>query len=230
MMPPPCAFTALPSVSLNAMPGGSGGETSVVLIGSVRIPTSDPAATAQLVVPPEPAAPLASPSPPEPPLVPPLVPPDTPPLPAIPLAPAPPVAPALAMPLLAVVPPPSAPTRLPRPVDASPEPAAPDTASPAESPEPCVPQATNAPQPTERMSERPCFWRCIIRFSVSRRSGTAFFGPQTRTARARAHIAHMLMPILRSNDHASPRMRPRAMTICWICVVPSYRRKRRTSR
>ena len=56
MMPPPCAFTRLPSVSLKAMPGGFGGAIGVAVTGSVKVPISAPGATVQLLLPPVPVA------------------------------------------------------------------------------------------------------------------------------------------------------------------------------
>jgi len=55
MMPPPCAFTRFPSVSLKPMPGGFGGAIGDAVTGSVKVPISEPAATVQL--PPVPVAP-----------------------------------------------------------------------------------------------------------------------------------------------------------------------------
>src|SRR5947209_3984895 len=67
MMPPPCAFTALPAVSLNAIPGGSGGEMSVAVTGSEKVAMREPGAEPEDPHPPQPrntlpAAPAGAPS------------------------------------------------------------------------------------------------------------------------------------------------------------------------
>src|SRR5450631_2083665 len=116
MMPPPCASTRFPSVSLKLIPGGFGGAIGVAVTGSVRVPITEPAATVQLpppvpVVPPVPVAPPVA-LPPAPPV------PVAPPVPLAPAAPPVPVTPPVVVaPPLPLPPPPVAP--------AWPEPAAP---------------------------------------------------------------------------------------------------------
>src|SRR3569623_1227743 len=153
MMPPPWAFTSLPSVSLNAMPGGSGGEMSVFPTGSENVPVTEPAATVQepFPCPPLPITPPLAGRPPaaQPPVAgmppwpaPPLpqapadavVPPeDTPPLPLRPPVPAPP----LATPPLPTTPP--VPARPPEP------PCSPPLAELPPEPMPLVPPDPDAP-------------------------------------------------------------------------------------
>src|SRR5450432_3266722 len=49
MMPPPCALTRAPEVSLRLIPGGLGGAMGFAVSGSVKTPICEPGATVQLV-------------------------------------------------------------------------------------------------------------------------------------------------------------------------------------
>jgi hypothetical protein len=88
-------------------------------------------------------------------------------------------------------------------------------ASPSDAASPLEPQGLNPSVPRTTSFER----------QTHTLHGDRFAGNPRRYRMAKGRCA----PFARYRC-TSPRIRPRAMTICWICVVPSYKRNKRTSR